>query len=97
MNSLLRSTLFKRAALRRPLPIAPLASRPLPILVHRRGAASGVSGRPGSQSASHAAQNVKEEVGNSAADWAKTIAGGHFQTDTVKSDEDPSFVSPPIP
>lgn len=96
MNPLLRSSLFRRIpqTLRRPLPLAPLATRPLPILLHRRGAANNVSGRPGSQSAGHAAQNVKEEVGNSAADWAKTIAGGHFaDTDTIKSDGDPTFVS----
>ncbi|KAF7979620.1 hypothetical protein HWV62_41954 [Athelia sp. TMB] len=95
MNTLLRSSLFRRVpqTLRRPLPLAPLANRPLPILLHRRGAANNVSGRPGSQSAAHAAQNVKEEVGNSAADWAKTIAGGHFaDTDTIKTDGDPTFI-----
>lgn len=41
-----------------------------------RYVASSVSGRPGSQTFPHAALNVKEEAGNSAADLAKAIAGG---------------------
>lgn len=48
-----------------------------------RGAASHVSGRPGSQTAGQAAQNIKEEVGNSTADLAKAIAGGNVFQDAV--------------
>ncbi|KAH8099568.1 hypothetical protein BXZ70DRAFT_942344 [Cristinia sonorae] len=46
-----------------------------------RGVASQVSGRPGSQTFEHATTNIKEEVGNSTADLAKSIAGG-MCTDT---------------
>ena len=59
--------------------------------VHARFAASSVSGRPGSQSIEHARQNVKEEVGNSMTDWARSIAGGVFTVDSVKPSKD-SFV-----
>ncbi|KAH9832880.1 uncharacterized protein C8Q71DRAFT_775413 [Rhodofomes roseus] len=48
-----------------------------------RGAASHVSGRPGSQTASQAAQNIKEEVGSAGGDLAKTIAGGNIFSDAV--------------
>lgn len=64
-----------------------------PALLQARFAASSVSNKPGSQTFEHAAQNVKEEVGNSAADWAKTIAGGNFTQDSVKIDKDPTFVN----
>ena len=64
-----------------------------PALLQARFAASSVSNKPGSQTLEHAALNVKEEVGNSAADWAKTIAAGNFTQDTVKVDTDPTFVS----
>lgn len=50
-----------------------------------RGAASHVSGRPGSQTAKQAAQNIKEEVGNSTTDLAKAIAGGNVFQDAVAS------------
>ena len=49
-----------------------------------RSVASQVSGRPGSQTIGHAAQNIKEEVGNSTADLAKTIAGGNYFADAVE-------------
>ncbi|KAI0820236.1 hypothetical protein BC628DRAFT_1398767 [Trametes gibbosa] len=49
-----------------------------------RGAASSVSGRPGSQTVGHAAQNIREEVGGSAADLAKSIAGGNVFQDGVE-------------
>ncbi|KAI0647573.1 hypothetical protein C8Q79DRAFT_960215 [Trametes meyenii] len=49
-----------------------------------RGAASSVSGRPGSQTAAHAAQNIREEVGQSAADLAKSIAGGNVYQDGIE-------------
>ncbi|KAI0306697.1 hypothetical protein B0F90DRAFT_1808334 [Multifurca ochricompacta] len=53
-----------------------------------RAVASHVSGRPASQTISQAAVNVREEVGNSATDWAKVIAGGNRTTDAVKVDRD---------
>ncbi|EGN95658.1 hypothetical protein SERLA73DRAFT_186807 [Serpula lacrymans var. lacrymans S7.3] len=99
MNSLLgplgRSAALRRAplALRRPSPplssltlsTRPTQKRPIPLAaVHARFVASSVSGRPGSQTIGHAKQNVKEEVGNSAADWARSIAGGIFALDSVK-------------
>lgn len=46
-----------------------------PCLTFTRTVASTVSNKPGSQSLPHAAQNIKEETGNSATDFAKTIAG----------------------
>ncbi|OSD08319.1 hypothetical protein PYCCODRAFT_1429391 [Trametes coccinea BRFM310] len=49
-----------------------------------RGAASSVSGRPGSQTLGHAAQNIREEVGQSAADLAKSIAAGNVFQDNVE-------------
>ncbi|KAI0725787.1 hypothetical protein C8Q72DRAFT_570507 [Fomitopsis betulina] len=48
-----------------------------------RGAASHVSGRPGSQTAAQAAQNIKEEVGHAGGDLAKAIAGGNVYSDAV--------------
>ncbi|KAF8559751.1 hypothetical protein OG21DRAFT_1402578 [Imleria badia] len=62
----------------------------LPLL-QARFAASSVSGRPGSQTIEHARQNVKEEVGNSLTDWARSIAGGVFTVDSVKPTKD-SFI-----
>ncbi|PCH37696.1 hypothetical protein WOLCODRAFT_95656 [Wolfiporia cocos MD-104 SS10] len=50
-----------------------------------RGTASHVSGRPGSQTARQAAQNIKEEVGNSTADLARAIAGGNVFQDAVST------------
>ena len=47
--------------------------------------------RPGSQTLEHAATNVKEELGNSAADLAKVISGANVTTDSVSDTE--SFVS----
>jgi len=57
----------------------PTAFKPQLIV---RGVASQVSGRPGSQTIGHAATNIKEEVGNSAADLARAISGGN--TDAVE-------------
>ncbi|KIJ16964.1 hypothetical protein PAXINDRAFT_162554 [Paxillus involutus ATCC 200175] len=56
--------------------------------VYVRFAASSVSGRPGSQTLDHAKLNVKEEVGNSLTDWARSIAGGVFTVDSVKPVKD---------
>ncbi|KAH7923537.1 hypothetical protein BV22DRAFT_1015179 [Leucogyrophana mollusca] len=87
-----RSAALRRAplALRRPSPT--LAGHPVALnfaQVHARFVASSVSGRPGSQTIKHARLNVKEEVGNSAADWARSIAaGGVFTVDNVTPKKD---------
>ncbi|THH28397.1 hypothetical protein EUX98_g5795 [Antrodiella citrinella] len=65
----------------KPNPVSRLS--PLRAQLLFRGAASQVSGRPGSQSFDHAATNIKEEVGNSTADFAKSIAGGNVYDDAV--------------
>ena len=62
--------------------LVPLQSQNFIIQV--RGEASSVAGRPGSQTPAHAAQNIKEEVGHAASDFAKTIAGANFAVDDVK-------------
>ena len=79
-------------SLRRPLATSPFVTpsiaRTAPSLLRNslflRGAASAVSGRPGSQTVGHAAQNIREEVGQSAADLAKSIAGGNVFADNVE-------------
>ena len=66
-------------------PVAPLKG-PVNLLRGQllvRGAASSVSGRPGSQTIRQAAVNIKEELGNSGADLAKTIAGANWFQDAV--------------
>lgn len=95
---------FRATALRRCAPHAHLAPSTLVRLQpshilrsanafqQERGEASMVSGRPASQTISQATVNVREEVGNSATDWAKVIAGGNFTEDTVKTDRR-TFVS----
>jgi len=45
--------------------------------------ASSVSGRPASQTPSHAATNIKEEVGNATSELAKSIAGANRPVDNV--------------
>lgn len=57
-----------------------------------RGAASSVTNKPGSQTPAQAAQNIKEEVGNTAGSVARGIAGGSIPIDRVKPVEG-SFVS----
>ena len=57
-----------------------------------RGAASSVTNKPGSQTPAQAAQNIKEEVGNTASSVARGIAGGTVPIDRVKPVEG-SFVS----
>ncbi|EKM55206.1 uncharacterized protein PHACADRAFT_143265 [Phanerochaete carnosa HHB-10118-sp] len=81
-----------------------LAAKPTPLLRSAtpiffnptqfaiRGAASHVSGRPGSQTIEHAAENIREEVGNSAADLARTIAGGNYFDDSVKPPSKDTFL-----
>lgn len=48
-----------------------------------RGAASSVSNKPGSQTFKQAAQNIREEMGNSTTDLAKAIAGANWFHDAV--------------
>lgn len=104
MNSLFRPLLRTAAVRNVPLtlrakaqPIArPLSMMPARVgitsLLHARGVASTVSGRPGSQTLDHAATNVKEELGNSAADLAKVIAGANVTRDAVSDSSGDSFV-----
>jgi hypothetical protein len=61
-------------------------------LLHARFVASSVTNKPGSQSLEHAATNIKEEVGNSAADFARVIAGDNATKNSVSPAEQ-SFVS----
>jgi len=51
-----------------------------------------VSGRPGSQTLEHAATNVKEELGNSASDLAKVIAGANVTQDAIADSSEDSFL-----
>ena len=97
MNSLFRPILRSIVVRNTPLAIRP-AARPIRLgvtatrtLVPVRTVASSVSMRPGSQTLEHAATNVKEELGNSAADLAKAISGANMTTDSVSDTE--SFVS----
>jgi hypothetical protein len=94
MNSLFRPILRSIVVRNTPLAIR-TTSRPirLGVLLHwqARTVASSVSTRPASQTLEHAATNVKEELGNSAADLAKIISGANVTTDSVSDTE--SFVS----
>ncbi|KZT00779.1 uncharacterized protein LAESUDRAFT_665271 [Laetiporus sulphureus 93-53] len=67
-------------------PLAPLRGSTLAAQLIVRGAASSVSGRPGSQTFKEAAQNIREEVGNSTTDFAKVIAGANWFQDATLSD-----------
>lgn len=84
MNTLF-SSITRSAILRRGAPLnlsrcPRLLRTPLPFAMQRMGVASNVSIKPGSQTAAHASLNVKEEIGNSATDLAKAIAGGnHYE------------------
>jgi hypothetical protein len=98
MNVLARTlgqSAFRRTATRTLLAArTPVVQRPAPwAALAARGAASHVSGKPGSQTPAQAATNIKEEVGNTAADFAKTIAGGNMTSDTVGGSGDATFVS----
>ena len=95
MNTLFRPILRSIVVRNTPLAIRPTA-RPIRFgvtttLLQARTVASSVSMRPGSQTLEHAATNVKEELGNSAADLAKVISGANVTTDSVSDTE--SFVS----
>jgi len=69
-------------------PLAAVSMLPL-----RRTVATSVGSRPASQNLKHAALNIREEVGNSAADAARSIAGGNMATDYVPPEKQSSFVS----
>jgi len=62
------------------------------MLPLRRPVATSVGSRPASQNLKHAALNIREEVGNSAADAARSIAGGNMATDYVPPDKQSSFL-----
>lgn len=81
-SNFVQPTIFNRSPVVQTVATVPTSFLRGQILV--RGAASHVSGRPGSQTAAHAAENIREEVGNSAADLAKSIAGGNVYVDSVK-------------
>lgn len=107
MNTLFRPILRTAAlrsaplAYRKPPPIArPACLGVMSMLNQKRFVASTVSFRPGSQSIEHAATNVKEELGNSAQDLAKVIAGANVAGDAISDSSADSFVclwSPPPP
>lgn len=78
------AAVLSRARLLAPAP--PFTRVPAPSLrgqLFVRGAASSVSGKPGSQTIRQAAINIREELGNSGADLAKTIAGANWFHDAV--------------
>jgi len=63
--------------------------------LQKRLAASSVTNKPGSQTLEHATINVKEELGGTASDVAKIIAGANVTTDSVSDTRGTeSFVSP---
>ncbi|KAH9930258.1 uncharacterized protein B0H18DRAFT_994021 [Fomitopsis serialis] len=80
---------FSTASLPRPRPLAfaPTTLRTPTSLLQRqlivRGVASSVSNKPGSQTVRQAAVNIKEELGNSGADFAKSVAGANWFHDAV--------------
>ncbi|GLB34671.1 putative protein of unknown function (DUF3429) [Lyophyllum shimeji] len=95
MNTLFRPFVRTAAFRNTPLAFRRTTSRPVLLsatLLHRRTAASIVSNRPASQSLQHAATNIKEEVGNSAADLAKVIAGANVTRGRVAPDGSDSFL-----
>lgn len=62
-------------------------------ILQKRMVASSVTNRPASQTFEHAATNVKEELGGTASDVAKIIAGANVTTDAVSDRSTESFVS----
>ncbi|KAI5124083.1 hypothetical protein M0805_003910 [Coniferiporia weirii] len=66
------------------LPQPPPYLHPAALMLRARGVASSVTNRPGSQTPSHAAQNIKEEVGNTASSVARGIAGANVTVDSVQ-------------
>lgn len=103
MNSLFRPAL-RSVAVRQiprisshptPLPRPPRFSASPYAALRVRFVASTVSNRPGSQTLEHATTNVKEEIGNSAQDLAKVIAGSNIKAGISDSSAD-SFVRCPL-
>ncbi|KAF8630436.1 hypothetical protein AX17_005413 [Amanita inopinata Kibby_2008] len=94
-SAALKSNTMAFGTLRRPVLLKPT---PRPTVLKLTGPfltrpiASSVSGKPGSQSLEHAATNIKEEVGNSAADLAKIIAGSNITKDSVDPTGAESFL-----
>ncbi|KXN91416.1 hypothetical protein AN958_00678 [Leucoagaricus sp. SymC.cos] len=101
MNSLVRP-LLRTSAYRYPRVAAqagiPAFRRPMPIvrpqvlthsLLQKRMVASSVTNRPASQTLEHAATNVREELGGTASDVAKIIAGANVTTDSVSDAKAP--------
>ncbi|RDB22117.1 hypothetical protein Hypma_010607 [Hypsizygus marmoreus] len=91
MNTLLRpiarTSIFRNAPLSLCRPVA--TTRPVLLnstILHKRTVASVVTNKPASQTFEHAATNIKEEVGNSAADLAKVIAGATPTSGPIVSD-----------
>ncbi len=79
---------------RRPMGLVrPERVLPASIGLHKRTVASSVTNKPASQTLEHAATNVKEELGDTAADVAKIIAGANVTTDAVSDTATNSFVS----
>ncbi|PFH51685.1 hypothetical protein AMATHDRAFT_141874 [Amanita thiersii Skay4041] len=96
-SAVLRNNNTPFMMLQRPIPLVHRLHRPTaplrivgPFL--SRGVASSVSRKPGSQDLEHAATNIKEEVGNSAADLAKAIAGSNMTKDSVDPTGTASFL-----
>ena len=91
--SLILRTGFKPTPLARPAtllrPTVLSMVNPNAAMWQVRSVASSVSNKPGSQTLEHAATNIKEELGNSATDLAKKIAGSNLIVDRAGD----SFVS----
>ncbi|KAF8623333.1 hypothetical protein AX15_006410 [Amanita polypyramis BW_CC] len=84
-------------ALRQPAAFKPACPTPNTLVrltgpILARSVASSVSGKPGSQTLEHAAKNIKEEMGNSAADLAKIIAASNVTRDPLGSKDAESFL-----
>ncbi|KAG6896818.1 hypothetical protein C0992_005859 [Termitomyces sp. T32_za158] len=97
MNTLFRPGLRTVVFRKGPFILRPQLARPVLLtstLHHKRTVASSVSNRPASQTLEHAATNIKEEVGNSAADLAKVIAGANVKDDPLVPEGSTSFASP---
>ncbi|KAG6817798.1 hypothetical protein H0H87_003206 [Tephrocybe sp. NHM501043] len=95
MNTLLRSYTRVAAFRSSPLSLRNQLARPILLnstLLHKRTVASTVSNRPASQTLEHAATNIKEEVGNSASDLAKIIAGANIRDDPLVPEGSTSFL-----
>ena len=78
--------MYSFASLRSALPLLarPPALRPAIAsapLLHRRTAANYPGLKPGSQTLSHAAENIKEEAANTGKDLARAIAGVNVAKD----------------